>query len=183
MLIDFSEKCENAKIFYDSLNLIYNYWNTFFKKEKKDEINKLKNIISLYEKTPLKDYEKTKNKTKEYLSYLLEAKKGTKLMDSIFFISIYEFYKDKYIDNDKERFEQSLNKFNELQNLGINSNINSLEKELKDILIVSAYKNKDKLENEIDFIKSYFGFDSGDNNFNIIQLRESISKLVKEYQK
>ena len=183
LLIDFSEKCENAKIFYDSLNLIYNYWNTFFKKEKKDEINKLKNIISLYEKTPLKDCEKTKNETKEYLSYLPEAKKGTKLMDSIFFISIYEFYKDKYIDNDKERFEQSLNKFNELQNLGINSNINSLEKELKDILIDSSYKNKDKLENEIDFIKSYFGFDSGDNNFNIIQLRESISKLVKEYQK
>ena len=103
-------------------------------------------------------------------------------MESIFFMSIYESYKDKYIDKDKEIFEKSLIKFNELEKLGINSDINSLEKDLKDILIVSVYKNKNKLEDEINFIKLFFGFDSGENNFNIIKIKEELLKLLAEYQ-
>ena len=182
ILICFSEKCEKAKKYYDSLNIIYNYWDKFFKNEKNNEISDLKNLISQYEKTPLKDCDKIQNESNSFLVWLPEAEKGTKLMESIFFMSIYESYKDKYIDKDKEIFEKSLIKFNELEKLGINSDINSLEKDLKDILIVSVYKNKNKLEDEINFIKLFFGFDSGENNFNIIKIKEELLKLVAEYQ-
>ena len=106
-------------------------------------------------------------------------------MQSIFFMAIYDLYKDEYKDKDKDKeiYEKSLKKFNELEKLGIDSDIILLEKDLRDILVVSAYKNKDKLEDEINFIKTFFGFNSGKNNFNIIKIKESLLKLMNEYEK
>ena len=47
-IIDFSDKCGDAKKYYDSLNTIYNYWNQFFSIEKIDEnIDKTKKVCSL----------------------------------------------------------------------------------------------------------------------------------------
>ncbi len=183
ILICFSEKCEQAKKHYDSLNRILNYWNKFFKNIKNNEIIKLNNIISKYEKSSLNECEKLIKDSKEYLTFLPEAETGEKLKESIFFMSIYESNENNFKNNEIERYNNSFKKFNELKQLGINSDINLLEKDLKNNIVEAAIKNKDKLKQELIFIKKYFCFDSGKNNFNIIKLRKSLSKLVKEYQK
>ena len=140
-------------------------------------------MISIYENSALKDCSKLIKDTRQYLKILPEAENGEKLKDSIFFMAIYESYKNDYLNNEKERYDCSLKKFNELKQLGINSDINLLEKNLKNIIIDSVYKNKEGLKNELKFINSYFGFDSGKNNYNIVKIKKSLSKLVKEYQK
>jgi hypothetical protein len=146
LLIDFSEKCEKAKEYYDSLNTIYNYWNKFFPLEKKDEKQMLKSTIKEIENSPLNDINKIKKETDWFLEFLSEAKIGEKLMKSIFFIAIYDSYKDKYIKNEERKlYDFSLNKFNELKKLEEKSDENSLEVDLRNILTKSIYENKNRL--------------------------------------
>ena len=182
LLIDFSDKCDEAKKYYDSLNIIYNHWNKFYKNEKRNEQNDLKELISQYENTSLKECKNLKINNKFYLNYLPEAKEGEKLMESIFFMSIYESNKDEFKSRDRDRYEATLKTFNELKKLGIDSDINKLDSKLKDILIDSLFKNQDKLKDELNFIKSYFGF-VGKNNLKITKISKNLFKLVEEYKK
>ena len=103
-------------------------------------------------------------------------------MESIFFMSIYESNKDEFKSRDRDRYEATLKTFNELKKLGIDSDINKLDSKLKDILIDSLFKNQDKLKDELNFIKSYFGF-VGKNNLKITKISKNLFKLVEEYKK
>ena len=187
LLIEFSDRCEESKKHYDSLNTINNFWNKFFQNEMKDERNNLTIDIKNYEKTSLKEYKKLYNETSRYLDFLPEAKEGERLMESFFFMAIYNSFKEKY-NNERERYDNSIKKFNELKQLGINSDTNLLEKELKNILVISIYKNKDRLNNELHFLKSFFDFNSEKNKennnykYNLTELKKSFLNLVKEYQ-
>ena len=178
-LIEFSENCIAAKNFYDSLNIIYSHWNKFYKNEKRNELDSLKNLISQYENSPLKECQNIQKNNESYLNYLPEVKEGQKLMKSIFFISIYDSNKDEFKNRDTDKYEATLKTFNELKKLAINPDINSLEEKLKNILIDSVKKDQDKLKDELVFIKSYFGFD-GKDILNIKEIENNLLKLAKE---
>jgi hypothetical protein len=181
ILIGFSEKCEQAQKYYDSLNKIKNYWEVFFKNEKLNEKIKLTREINEYENCPL---DKCKSLKKEiYNSLVKEADQGEKFMDSIFFMGIFEEIENKFGKKDKERYDYSLKKFEQLKELGNDSDVNSLDDELKQILIISIYKNKDRLNDELNFIKTYFDFNKQSKNFNPTKIKRSFIDLVNKYKK
>ena len=197
--IKFSEKCEPLKKFYDLLWCIYNYFEFFFPNYSKDEMNKLKNIISDLDNSCLDDFN---NKIKDYQfyidEYIKEAQDGEKLKNSLFFIAIYDNIRlknDKI--NEKERYSVAKNKFNELKNLGIDSDINRLNNDLKEILVEAIHKNIVRLNNELNFINNYFFSNTKQkenvldekvvlnkyNNFNTKKIKRQFLKLVKQLEK
>ena len=197
--IKFSEKCEPLKKFYDLLWCIYNYFEFFFPNYSKDEMNKLRNIISDLENSSLDDFNNKKKDYQFYIDeYLKEAQNGEKLKNSLFFIAIYDNInlKNKNI-NEKERYTEAKNKFNELKNLGIDSDINRLNNDLKVILIEAIHNNIVRLNNELNFINNYFFskieqkenlLDEKEvlnkyNNFNVKKIKREFLKLVKKLEK
>ena len=187
-LVDFSIKCGNAKSFYDSLEKIYNFWDIFFPNEKKEEKNELKKIIQICEDTVLDDFDKIKNEYFYYLNFLKDAEEGELFKDSIFFMNIYNNAQNK--NSEKDRYEQAKEIFFKLKILGEDSNINSLDEELKQILIYAAHKNRGRLTNELNFIKNYFSKklkDSKDDKdifkyFNIPKVKRDLLKLEKNLE-
>ena len=177
LIINFQDKIEATKKYYDSLKLIGNYWETFFQKEKNDELNKLNKFINDFENKKLEMCFEEINLENPLLKYLNEAEEGKKLQGSIIFM---EFYKSlNNINNERERFDLALKKFNELKKLGINSNLNSniFENEIKEGVINAVKKNKDLLDEELTFIKNYFKFGENDN-FDIAVIKDCIINLI-----
>ena len=180
LLIDFSDKCGDAKKYYDSLNTIYNYWNQFFSIEKIDEKQMLKNTLTEIEKSSLNDINKIKKETDWFLEFLPEAEEGEKLMKSIFFKAIYESSKVKFNENEeRKKYDYCLNEFNKLKKLGDKSDVNSLEEDLRNILTKSIYKEKIRLNDELKFIKTFFNLDK---KYNINKIKNDFLFLVKDYQ-
>ena len=112
---------------------------------KKKKLNELNKLISEYEETSLKNCEKIKDSYPSYLKLKEKANEAEKLIGSIFFMSIYESNKDKY-DNDSDRYNNTYKDFNKLKKIGKDYTLNSLEDNLKDILIRAIYKNRDEDE-------------------------------------
>jgi len=187
-LIDLSEKCDLAKKHYESLKTILDHFNRFFPEEKNTERRKLKQLINEYENSPLREYYALYNKTEYFLDYLPEANDSKKLYDSIFFREIYEQAKTIYNKSNQERsrYNYSINSFNELKLLGNNSNLNSLQNDLINIIVQAVHKNINALDEELIFIQSYFNFNSvgniGNKNFDSKLLKIKILKLVNKYQ-
>jgi len=180
LLIDFSGKCEDSKKYYDSLNIIYNYWDQFFQIEKNEEKQMLKNILLEIEKTPLNCINKIKKETDWFLEFLPEAEEGEKLMKSIFFKAIYDSAKVKYNESEeRKKYDYCLDEFNKLKKLGDKSDVNSLEEDLRNILIKSIYEEKIKLNDELKFIKTFFNLDK---KYNINKIKNDFLFLVKDYQ-
>ena len=186
-LIDFSEKCGTAKKHYESLKTVLNYWNRFFPNEKNKERNILKKFINEYENSPLKEFNRLYSESVNYLDNLKEAKEGEQLLESIFFMEIFEEYKNNFEKTeDRNRYNHAYKKFNELIILGNNSDVNYLDFKLKEILVNAVYKNYDKFNDEIEFIKKYFNFNTKNNkdfnNFNTKIFKRTLFNLVKQYQ-
>ena len=182
ILICFSDKCGEAKKNYESLENTHKFWNKFFYNEKIEEIIKLQELIKKYQNTPLNDCEQLITDNKSFLKDIKEINEGIQLMESIFFMEIYNSNKDKY-KNEKDRYKNSFEQFKQLKILEIKSDVNSLEKELKNNLITSIYKNKDRLNNELNFIKSFFNISSNNNNYNITKIKNNLLRLVNQYIK
>ena len=199
--IQFSEKCEPLKKFYDDLLCIHNYWEFFFSNYEKDKLIELKNIISSLENTCLDDCNNKKNDYQSYIDkYLEKAQDGEKLKESFFFMAIYENICLKKNElNEEKRYNQAKNKFLELKKLGINNDINSLDNDLKEILIEAVYKNIVRLSNELNFINNYF-FNTAEKqekdktkddkedlnkykNFNTKKIKREFLKLIKNLKK
>ena len=187
-IIDFSEKCGLARNHYNSLKTVLTFWNRFFPEEKKIQRNNLKNMINVYENSPLTSFNSLYNETISYLDFLIEAKESEKLFRSIFFREIYNKTKTELnSNNERNIYSNAILKFNELKKLGKVCDINTLDKDLIDTIVNSAYKNIGKLNDELNFIESYFNFNSKDNidynNFDFIKLKNDIINLVIPYQK
>ena len=183
IVINFSEKMGPMKIFFDSLEKIYNFWIEFFPNDKRKEINDLKTLKKTLENSILKDFENIQNKNKFYIEkYIKDFEEGGQLKDSLFFIGIYNHYR-KNKNNEEDSYNKAKNLFSDLKNLGINNDINSLGDELKKIIISSIQNNRERLNNELNFIKNYFFKDKNEkdikyNYFNISKLKKEILKLI-----
>ena len=113
----------------------------------------------------------------EFKKSLSEAEKGLQLQSSIIFKEIFNKI-NNLKDKEKERYQLSIKKFSELRKLGDNSDLNSLDNEVKEDITIAFSKNMDSLKNELDFIKNYFNF--GYNiNFDMEKIENNIINLVK----
>ena len=180
ILINFSEKCEKVKAFYDLLKSIKFFWENFFSTDEEKKLNELNKLISEYEETSLKNCEKMKDSYPSYLKLKEKANEAEKLIGSIFFMSIYDSNKGIY-NNDTDRYNNTYKQFNELKKIGKDYTLNSLENKLKDILVRAIYKKRDELPDELKFINSFFNFNW--NEYNISKIKNNFLKLVLNYQK
>ena len=181
-MIKFRDKIENAKIYYESLKTIEEFWESFFPNEKKEQLQQLRKQIIKFEKTKLEDVENEINLNKEILKNLPEAEQGKEFINSIFFRGIFNRYKK---DKETVGYKLSLVHFKNLEKLGENNDLNVLKGELKQIIIDVADEKDNLLKGELEFIKKYFKFDENDKykNFNIKTLKKNIQNLVKSKRK
>ena len=197
LLIQFSENFVKMKKFYNSLETIYNFWENFFQSDKKEEINKLRALITLIENSKFSDFTKIKKDNLYYEeNFLKEAQNGEQLKNSLFYMGIYNYIcLENNIYNEKDRYEKAKQLFDKLKNLGNDSNFDSLDNELKDILIKCVSEKPERLNNELNFIKNYF-FKTSEidkeskeinnfkyNNFNVHKIKRQILKLVNNQEK
>ena len=178
-IINFQENIEKAQKYYDSLELIYNYFNKFFPKTKNAD---LKNLDKIKNELNNKNLQEFKDKQgDDYISkFKSEAEKGLKLLESIIFNEFYENLKD---ENDEiERFKKSKENFEELKKLGNNCNLNILGKEIREGIINAIYKNENLLNNELDFIQNYFEFNEN-NHFDKKIIKNDIIILIEKKPK
>ena len=177
LMINFQEKVDKAKNYYNSLKTVQEFWSKFFPNEKKAELVNLNNKIKKFEEKKLENCMDGEELDNEFKKNLSEAEKGKQLQSSIIFMEIFNKLNDlKY--KEKERYQLSLQKFGELRKLGDNSDLNSLDNEVKEDIIIAISKNMDALKSELDFIKNYFNF-GYNNNFDMKKIEENILNLVK----
>ena len=176
---NFSKKIEPMKIFFNSSGEIYNFWIKFFPNDKKKEIIDLKVIKQTLENSILNDFEIIQNKNKFYIQkYIKDAKEREQLKESLFFIEIYNHYK-KNQNNEEDSYNNAKKLFSNLYNLGINNDKNALGDVLKNIIISSIQNNRERLNNELNFIKKFFFKDKNDKDlkkkyFNISKIKREI---------
>ena len=185
LLIDFYENCNKCKEQYNSLKLVLNYWKHFFNFTKKFEINELINFLITLENTPIIDFSKYEINIDSFLFYLNEAQTKDKLFNSFFFMGLYQDNSVNFKENEEcEKFDYALIRFKELKSLGINSNIDNLSSDLINKLIELVYKNNDRLDDELNFIKEYFEFDQNEdtNNFDINKIKRAFTIKVNNYK-
>ena len=68
IIINFKEKYEISKKYYDSLKKIENYWTSFFPLDKSDDLIKLKNAINAFENKKLEDCAKETELNNEFIN-------------------------------------------------------------------------------------------------------------------
>ena len=166
------------------MKLVYNFWTTFYPKEKKDELIILKNKITEYENTKIEECLSDSKLDNSYMDFLKDAEKGKILQGSIIFMEIYNSL-NEIKESEIENYNLSLVKFNNLEKLGENCNLDILEDDIKNYIINAVYKNVGLLDEELNFIKDYFKFGEYNQkyNYDIKNIRNQIINLVKIKQK
>ena len=185
LLIDFSEKCNKIKEQYNSLKLLLNYWKHFFNFTKRKEINELLNFLDKIENTSVEDYNKLEKKINSYLYYINEAQTRDRLFNSFIFMGLYKDNSLNFTENQEEdKFNYALIKFNDLRKLGYNSNKENLSNYLKNKITELIYKNNDRLDDELSLIKEFFELENKENNFNfdIFKIKRALTIKVNNYK-
>ena len=102
----------------------------------------------------------------------------------LFFMEIYNSL-NEIKESGIENYNLSLVKFNNLEKLGENCNLDILEDDIKNYIINAVYKNVGLLDEELNFIKDYFKFGEYNQkyNYDIKNIRNQIINLVKIKQK
>jgi len=141
----------------------------FFIKTKNTEITSLKNLTCSIKCSPLKEIDSKKDIIDEYLKNLEDAKKGNKLINSILFMGIYNDKKDKLKEQkEDEIFKYSLEKFSKFQNIE-KEDLESFDKEFKNIINKSLIDKENEITNEINFIFDYYGLVKDTKQINMIK--------------
>ena len=183
ILFDFNDQVDYCKSKYNSLKKVLSYYKHFFKVTKKNDIHTLEELIQQLENTPIKDFNKNEIKIDSLLVDINEAERNDVLVNSFFFMGIYIGIKNLFPQEEEDnKFKYCLCQFNEIQILGKHSDIESIPLELQNLLIELVYKNKDRLDDELDFIKDYFNFEDNPN-FDINRIKRSFLNKVNNYQK
>ena len=182
ILFEFNDQVDYIKNKYNSLKIILNYFKHFFQTKRKTEITSLIELIQQLDDTPIKDFNKFEIKIDSFLVYFDEAEKNDRLFNSFFFMGIYRSCDDIFSEEEEdEKFKLTLSQFDEIKELGIHSDIDLLSKELINQLVELIYKNKDRLDDELEFIMDYFNFE--DNPiFDYNRIKKSFLDKVNNYQ-
>ena len=179
IIINFEEKIEKAKKYYDSLKNIQSFWSSFFPNEKKDELIKLNQTINEFENKTLENCANEAELDIAFKNILQDAEKGSQLKDSIIFMEIYNrlsYLKDK----EAERYDLSIKKFDELKKL--ENDFNSIDDEVKENIYKALSENNNSLNDELILIKKYFKLGENNNNFDLEKIKNNILDLIKNQQ-
>ena len=185
LLINFYENFNQCKEQYNNLKLVLNYWKHFFIYVKKEEINTLNNFLNELENTSISEFNHLQIKIESFLFYVNEAITKDKLYNSFFFMGLYKDSASLFQEIEQvEKFQYTLMRFNDLKSLGINSDIDNLPFDLLNKLIELVYKNNDRLDDELNFIKDYFEFENNKNNFfDKNKIKRAFTNKVNDYKK
>ena len=174
----FYDQLSSYKVQYDSLKSIYNYWNTFFPKSKKDEKESLRALIDTLSKTLLDEFDSKKESINKYLSNKNQAQKGIELQNSKFFMTIYNISKNKFNNlSENEIFDKAIEEFQKIKEWGTKDNLKDLDEELKRTTVEYIIEEKNKLINELYFIQNYFGLNKNDNEQNQFNIEDILVKI------
>jgi hypothetical protein len=187
----FYDQLSSYKVQYDSLKSIYNYWNTFFPKSKKDEKESLRTLIDTLSKTSLDEFDSKKESINKYLSNKNQAQKGIELQNSKFFMAIYNISKNKFNNlSENEIFDKAIEEFQKIKEWGTKDNLKDLDEELKRTIVEYKIEEKNKLINELYFIQNYFGLNKNENEQNqfnvediLVKIEELSEDIVEDKQK
>ena len=136
--------------------LIEKYINKFFKKDKK--INKLISLFNSKLATcKVSEYDKYLTEyNSNYKEHLENAKKCTKLIQSIFFSNLYKYYeKENPNETDKYLLDQAIKKFEELKDILDESSLNNISKETFNIILENI-KDEKEIKKELKTLKEHF---------------------------
>ena len=174
-LSDYKEK-------FERLNEILIFFYKFFSNTKKDEINSITKLKKSLNESPLNEFDKIFNENK-CLKDNEDILKDKNLKNSIFFMEIYNASRKKFNEkSEQEHFEYAKKQFNQFKQLGEKCTLNIFKKEFSDILISAISKNRNKITDELNFIKSYFNFNEK-TEFNSEKLSKEFKELIPEEQK
>ena len=186
LIVNFYENCDQCKEQYNNLKIVLNYWKHFFNYAKRAEINELNNFLNKIENTPICKFNELELMIDSFLFYVNEAKTNDKLYNSFFFMGLYKNSSLIFEETEEaNKFDYTLNiRFKELKKLGENSNIDDLPYDLLTELIELVYKNNDRLDDELSFIKEYFEFENNANNFfDTNKIKRAFANRVNIYKK
>ena len=182
VLFDFNDLYDYCKTKYNSLKVLLTYLKHFFKIKKAKIILSLEELLKQMDDTPINQFNKLEEKIDCFLGDIDEAEKYDKLFNSFFFMGIYNNLANIFSNEEEDnKFQFCLMQFNEFKILGKNSNIDFINKELLNQLVELVYKNKDRLDDEINFIKEYFNFEDNPN-FDYNRIKKSFLDKVNNYQ-
>ena len=140
-----------------NIELIEKYINIFFKKDKK-----INNHISLFNsklmKCKVSEYEKCLTEyNSKYKEHLENAKKCSKLNQSVFFKNLYKYYeKENPKEADKYLLDESIKNYEELSDILDESNLNKISKETFNIILENIRDEKE-IRKEMNILKKHFG--------------------------
>ena len=181
----FYDQLSSYKVKYDSLKSIYNYWNTFFPKSKKNEVESLRELINTLTKIPLDQFDSKKDNIDKFLSNLNQAQNGIKLHNSKIFMVIYNTCKNKFNNlNENEIFDKANEEFKKVKEWGTKENLKDLDEKLKSTLSNYYRNEKNNLRNELYFIQNYFELNKNDNEndnkFNVEDILRKIEEILPD---
>ena len=181
----FFSELNTYKETFDTLNEVLLFLSKFYPIEKSKDIKFLSGFKNMLNNCPLNQFDtKMNNMCKNSKSFNYEElKKLTNnyknLGNSIFFMEIYDSTKLKFRkEQEKERFDYALGQFEMLRKLEFDSNLERFGKDFVNILIKAAKKNKNKIMDDLNFVKQYFGFKQNDEKFDVEQIYFELEKLT-----
>ena len=176
---------EPYRLEYNTLNNILLFFNQFYPISRKDAIIALNSAKNLLTNSPLNEFDKKIKEIKEFEQYKFEVDKYIKLINSIFFMEIYNTSKANYQNKpEKEHFDFSIEELRKLETIKEKSEIKDLDKEFIETLKSAGKKNRNKINDELNFLKEFFGINKNSEQFDItkisLQLEELIPKNIEE---
>ena len=170
---------------FDSLCDLLSFFDECYPKSRKDDIKSLKIVKNKLMMLPLNQFNDNIKVINNFDEYKDQVDIYKKLKNSIFFIEIYNASKkminsEQEQDQEKKIFDNSIEQFNQLKKLADDSNLNILDKELINILISAAKKNRNKLINELYFVKKYFDINKNSDKFDVEKIALEVEKLIPD---
>ena len=172
ILSEFSKKCFSLKPKLESLKSILKYLKKFHSTTEGKKIDDLKKDINTFENNKIKDFATFEEIYKKYENLAKVAELGGELINSMFFMEIYSKIGKFGKNQEKQHFDYSLEKFNQLFD-----DIDSLDEEIISILKDCIDKNKNKLKDELLFLTIYYEQIQPEDNSG----KEKIKKIIEQF--
>ena len=131
---------------------------------------------------PLEEFDKRLKQIEELEEYKKQIDNYKTLGNSIFFMEIFNSSKNLFgKEQEKEHFNYALSQFDILRKLEADANLERFGRNFVNILIKAARKNRNKIMDELNFIKKYFGFNPNDEKFDVDKIYLELDKLIPEF--
>ena len=165
----------------DTLNEIISFFSKFYPIEKSDKIKFMNGVKTMLNTIPLEEFDKKLGKIGEFEEYKKQLEKYKNLGNSIFFMEIFNSSKNKFRkDQEKEHFNYAYGQFELLRKLETDANLERFGKDFVNILTKAAKKNREKIMDELNLIKKYFGYNPNDEKFDVDQIFFELEKLIPD---